>query len=425
MIIEEIMNSYQLTREEKQMEILILGNGFDLVHGLETTYSDFLTFVERFTNLVGSDSIMQSGGLQCTEKPIYEYLDQLIFINKKLCSELKQHVQKNFWIEYFYSCKGYLKENWIDFESEISRVIRSLDDDMIAYNGNKMEITDEMLQLSNFFLRKKYEKYTLMDQSAHSCLNNNNKIITFNEIRDTLQEDLDKLIRALEIYLVDYIEKKEIKNKINEIENLKPDHILSFNYTKTYQKIYDSGYFKDDKYDYVHGKTDIAHNVKTNNMVLGIDEYLDNDKKANEVEFIYFKKYYQRILKETGSKYLDWIAEITKENSCYYEKINRLKEYKDKAKSYTKIDSAKSNLEAVLRKCPKHHVYIFGHSLDVTDKDILKAFICCDHVFTTIYYYDDATHDRQIINLVKVIGPDELIKRTGGSSKTIEFIKQQ
>ena len=31
---------------------------------------------------------------------------------------------------------------------------------------------------------------------------------------------------------------------------------------------------------------------------------------------------------------------------------------------------------------------------------------------------------QQIVNLVKVIGQDELIKRTGGKNKTIEFKKQ-
>lgn len=32
---------------------------------------------------------------------------------------------------------------------------------------------------------------------------------------------------------------------------------------------------------------------------------------------------------------------------------------------------------------------------------------------------------KQIANLVKIIGQDELIRRTGGSDKTIEFRQQQ
>ena len=44
---------------------------------------------------------------------------------------------------------------------------------------------------------------------------------------------------------------------------------------------------------------------------------------------------------------------------------------------------------------------------------------------TTIYYLNKDVMGQQIANLVKVIGQDELIKRTGGRTKTIEFKLQQ
>lgn len=58
------------------------------------------------------------------------------------------------------------------------------------------------------------------------------------------------------------------------------------------------------------------------------------------------------------------------------------------------------------------------------------------NVYTTVYYhktYSDNGKDNnggndlasKIANLVKVIGQDELIRRTGGSTKTIEFKLQQ
>lgn len=37
--------------------------------------------------------------------------------------------------------------------------------------------------------------------------------------------------------------------------NLNPDHVLSFNYSDTYEKIY--GKEKKIKYDYIHGKANI------------------------------------------------------------------------------------------------------------------------------------------------------------------------
>lgn len=73
----------------------------------------------------------------------------------------------------------------------------------------------------------------------------------------------------------------------------------------------------------------------------------------------------------------------------------------------------------------RHNLYIFGHSLDDTDGDILRKLILNDNVYTTIFYHDEETHARQIANLVKVIHQDELIRRTGGSAKTIQFKPQQ
>lgn len=78
---------------------------------------------------------------------------------------------------------------------------------------------------------------------------------------------------------------------------------------------------------------------------------------------------------------------------------------------------------------PEHKLYIFGHSLDITDKDVLKLLICNDNVQTKIFYHrknaDDKTALGKLIkNLVRIMGQDELIRRTGGVCKTIEFIPQ-
>lgn len=48
-----------------------------------------------------------------------------------------------------------------------------------------------------------------------------------------------------------------------------------------------------------------------------------------------------------------------------------------------------------------------------------------ENVYTTIYYHNKEAMGKQIANLVKIIGQDELIKRTSGSEKTIDFKKQQ
>ena len=76
-----------------------------------------------------------------------------------------------------------------------------------------------------------------------------------------------------------------------------------------------------------------------------------------------------------------------------------------------------------------HTLYIYGHSLDITDRDVLKKLICNDNVKTKIFYHrksedDKSSLGKQIRNLIGIMGQDELIRRTGGTKKTIEFIPQ-
>ena len=131
------------------------------------------------------------------------------------------------------------------------------------------------------------------------------------------------------------------------------------------------------------------HDINSCNLVLGIDEYLDENEKNTNVEFVQFKKFFQRIYKGTGCLYKDWLLE--NEGEMYIPQIN---------------------------------LYFVGHSLDVTDKDILKELILHEGANTTIYYHNQEALSRMITNLVKVIGENELISRTGGYHGSIKF-KQQ
>ena len=67
------------------------------------------------------------------------------------------------------------------------------------------------------------------------------------------------------------------------------------------------------------------------------------------------------------------------------------------------------------------NLFIYGHSLDVTDADILRKLLLADNSSTTIFYHNKEALESQIANLVKVIGEDEVIRRTDGSHRTIHF----
>lgn len=237
----------------------------------------------------------------------------------------------------------------------------------------------------------------------------------FGELRDILYNDLCRLIRALEIYLCEYVEKIEIQEKSPDINGLTIESILSFNYTHIFSKLYEvsrqSKQEVTDSFDYIHGEAKINNTIETNNMVLGIDEYLPKERRDKETEFIAFKKYYQRIYKQTGCKYKSWVDHIIQ---GWKDIDNNIKSQYNLQIPYNKI----------LNRC-RNQLFIFGHSLDITDRDILRELILKDNVYTTVYYPNQKELGRKIANLVKVIGQDELIRRTGGSTKTIEFKLQQ
>lgn len=255
--------------------------------------------------------------------------------------------------------------------------------------------------------------------------------VSYKGIRDKLEGDLNKLIRAFEIYLTEYVEKIEIQEKSLDINDLEIDFILSFNYTHIFSKLYDvSSQSKqeiaDDSFDYIHGQVDAKNSIESNNMVLGIDEYLGKKRRNKDIEFVKFKKYYQRVYKGTGSKYEEWINVIREENNIYMERKHDCEIYIRNIDVLTNIKEEKiAELKQLNENPPSHNVYIFGHSLDITDKDILRELILNDNVYTTIYYPDKEELGRKIANLIKVIGQDELIRRTGGNTKTIEFKQQQ
>ena len=100
--------------------------------------------------------------------------------------------------------------------------------------------------------------------------------------------------------------------------------------------------------------------------------------------------------------------------------LERIKTYKDNVfPQRQRANEIKNNY------LNKHNLYIFGHSLDITDKDILRDLILNDNINTTIFYHSKEELGRKIANLVKVIGQDELIKRTsGGKYPVIDFVPQ-
>lgn len=327
--------------EIKGKKILLIGNGFDLAHGLPTSYSFFLDFCDKIKETLlfpefsnddewKKDIILNWDIDNSIKSKLFEEWNTNNNLNK-LFIEIYDNIKSNIWITYFLKKRNQLGKNWIDFESEISNVVQAFECvrnctesgksiPRSEIEGIKVEEVEEFIDIFEGNDSKKF-------QLSYFNLN------IFNKCIKQMTLDLDSLIRALEIYISGFINKIEGLQKNDDIKDINPDCVLSFNYSNTYERIY--GQSNKIKYDYIHGKADINNNVETCNLVLGIDEYLEGHDRDEKLEFLAFKKFYQRIYKSTDSSYMEWIDEIHR---------NFLITYK---------------------------LYIFGHSLDKTDKDIL------------------------------------------------------
>ena len=352
------------------MRILILGNGFDLEHGLETKYTDFLLFCECFLNK----------SVNSIDGDSKDKTDRFNTIIHKMDSDellkFQQNLDDNYWIEYVLMRKDLIGDKWIDFEAEIYRKIREIDliwnkfdtDDIDCdlFNKSKKDHTDEYSNLMEVIGLFKY-----FDKSAFTSIRS---------IRDALLTDLNRLILALELYFKIIVDSKTITQYNEDILRIFPDKVLSFNYTETYEKVYSRIHNKPECY-HIHGK------IGNDNIVLGIDEYLLEEERMSDTVFLDFQKYFQRLKKHTGNEHVKW-------------------------------------LKTIEESLGESEVYFFGHSFGKSDGDIINLIISNKRIKTTVFYYDEETYKSIIENLIILLGTETMLDLVYGANPRIAFKKQ-
>lgn len=368
------------------MNILIIGNGFDLAHGFPTRYKNFLNFINEVKEYCEKFKFPKVP-ISDEDKKDKDYFDFLIELdindNFKYIEEVYELSCDNHWFKYFNHIFNensyYLGDTWIDFENEISRAIshitsNNIDKKAITKKNSSFEVNERL-----FYFVRAIDRTDILDED-------NIKGICFNkyvELKKILLKDLNALIRSLEIYLCIYVNNIKPNKRITEFNNINSiDAVLTFNYTNTYERLYGNDN-PNTKYHYIHGKANKNNTVDSCQLVLGINEYSDTTDD-NNTEFIQYEKFFQRIYKRNGCEYTKWIE-------------NESEEYK---------------------------IYIYGHSLDSTDADVLNEFIKLTNCTITIFYYDDEALENQIKHLVEIIGKKKMIGLTSGSSPKIIFKRQ-
>lgn len=356
------------------MNILIIGNGFDLAHGLKTSYRDFLNY--------------------CYEK---------LYKPRMTYAPTDQYFQ-NIWIKHFINVQQNIGETWIDVEKELFRVINILTKISITKNNNpqifKIDFNNNAFIFDNLknYLQdsfgtcnvdsKRYLRIQPHNNLTYSVyLANATGYVNFfyDQLRDFSKLFEDYLLNEVLFNMSDVSPYQLSLKTIGVKPNNKDVYLLSFNYTDTCERLYKqkfNTYCSIENFEpiFVHGK--VGQNESCN-LVLGTHSF-ENESKTNPNlsiphEFNIFKKHHQRHRYSTIHKYQDLL-----------QKLNPL----DKRKKIKPI------------------FHIVGHSLDETDHKILKHILTINkNSIINIYYHNEETQTKLINKINQIIGEDEVMAR--------------
>ena len=265
--------------------IVLIGNGFDLAHGLKTSYMDFINWYweQRLNALLTENSAISE-----------DCLCKLEITNTKDCSS---------WFYFFYShsYRDILTKEWKYPPSDIIDRIKENTDDFSVKCSKFFETILQSIETRGW-VDIENDYYQLLKRSTE----NSNCGYTVKELNEQLgfvQGKLveylrtigtNKYIKDLHNAMIDFLDPvdfstegrkmameniglditslEEIQNNFEEQKKLRPERImlLSFNYTAT-AKMY--GNFNLD-FNYIHGE--LEHPEK---IIFGYGDELDKDYK--------------------------------------------------------------------------------------------------------------------------------------------------
>ena len=363
--------------------ILILGNGFDLAMGRKTSYNDFLEFAEK---LFAERDIQLEDFLYSNQIDIEKY-------------------RNNLYIQFINENKFKLGDNWSNLEIMISQLAEAIDffrlnSDKLYHESGELYpkyvgqfhkmMNEEGNSVSKIFIGTIFFK--LYYSSGWDKLE---RELAISELNNLFINHLDLLTELLEIYLSyrDYIdfEVEQIipsETALDAIDRISESYVISFNYTHTPYKLFK---IPIENTHYIHGEIKLNRSKsEINTMGFGIE---DKEIDVNS-SLIPYQKYYQRIVKETGSEYLDFL------------KLRRA--------------------EGLYGGLKKKNIIIFGHSVDPLDKEIFQNYFSLTSHYTDYYrfiftYYNESAKRSIVKNLAIILGKDKLIELTG--NKNVVFIK--
>lgn len=307
-------------------KLFLIGNGFDLAHGLKTRYTDFIVW---YLNKVFSKFI-----------PAFKYEDELMKMSRQFhigpvsvfesIQEFKD-VMNNYRMDYSFKhpfietlINGAHEYNWVDIEAEYYEHLKNLYIDIEkGYRNKKHTIDNEVKNLNN-------------------CLDTIKRELI--EYLQTIQTEKKKLDTNIASHLLDEIEKFK---KENNSKNLKTSGILvlNFNYTSTIE-------------NYINSDSMVLENQSNKN---------GNSKIKFEINYIHGN------LKDIEKNPI--IFGYGDEIDSYYKKIELLNENEllkhIKSFRYMKVSNYRNLLRFI--DSSKFDVFIMGHSCGLSDRVLLNS----------------------------------------------------
>ena len=334
----------------ERTKILVIGNGFDIAHGLPTRYTDFLDYVDHFDD----SRAFQLAPIEAQEarKTILRILGN-----------------DNWVLPYFREEYDLYKHNrWIDFEREIANYVQGFEQDYYKRKNKSGIVTGPISDL------RRRGAGDLESISVYF---------------DKLKDGFFRLICAFELYIAEIVNRIPQVNYSPDVKDFDPDVVISMNYSNTFQRFYNTAM----EY-HIHGRADLRcrdfddiagksyeYFRDKNHIVLGMDEYMNEEQRRNQNDGICFRKYYQRLEKRSLYGYKN-----------------------DLSRAY--------------------EVYVFGHSLDKTDSDLIKEVIGNDNSVCTILYHDSNAYQSGLTNLATIFDVDYMNGRMLRDDPSLSFAKQ-
>lgn len=428
------------------MNILIVGNGFDLSHYLPTKYDHFMDVMDVIDNIdIGINNIsdfdsfddfITSFGLipEVREKyensskyalsfeELFEKTRDKTFIKKTMefyliddiqykfstVLDIKFQLSKNSWYQYFKKHVNDVK-TWIDFEQKIEEVLICFANVMpfiekmnfeskksFSHGYSDSEVgkrNTKILGKFNFFIPMGIQHGFNTKFCDGGNLENGFNPSSF---LNYLQSQLDEFIKIFNLYLELVVRPLVPVStfSINSDDWVKPDKIFSFNYTNTYQRLH-----KTVDVEYLHS----SHGIKQN-IVLGVSDL--EDESLKKIKAYGFTKYHQKLFKDTDYLFLDRYKKIIQQGKSQLDK--------HKITDYQSFQYEQSAWERINKSNQLNlNFHIWGHSLDVSDKDyIIDLFGLNDdmdrNVRVTVYHFNKNAKFDLLNNLLAILGKDKV-----------------